>query len=842
MTKKPAERPALDPQSLGIIEFLPDATFVLDADRHVVAWNRAIEEMTGTLKEEILGAGDYAYAIPWYGERRPILVDMLWAESDAWAERYDFVHRDGDSLYCEVFVPRLHGGEGAYVWATAAPLHDSDGKMVGAIESVRDVTDRKRTEKTLTEAKEAAEAGNRAKSDFLATMSHEIRTPMNGIIGSTELLLATGLSEEQQTLAGALRDSSEALLAIINDVLDLSKIEANSLELESIPFDLSAAIDSVTSVLRLAAARKNLELLVSVDPEIPKWLVGDPGRLRQILINLAGNAVKFTETGEVVVSVAMIESTDAGKARLGFEVRDTGIGISSEARSRLFTSFSQADSSMSRRFGGTGLGLAISWRLVALMGGRLDVSSRVGEGSSFSFSIELPIDAKATLEIAQRQLGDARILVVSDRLASRQSMHRQLTDWGIYAADGLSASGARTALRVASAGERFDGVIIDDPLAGQPAEEVVAELDAEGLLGDAFVIVASTRATGGEVQVGDRRVTILAKPFRSSDLLDKLVRLDLARRSGSSDAPPPARITQANVPPGVLLLLVEDNEINRQVVGAMLSGLGVEPGAMASDGFEAVAAADATPFDMILMDCQMPGMDGFEATREIRSKETGGRHVTIVALTANATPEDRERCLAGGMDDYMSKPVRLATLRETLERWLAPDRQASPSWPAAAADHLVQSGPGAVASFAEAGGGGGGGSNVLDQETLDSLRSLGYGDEDVLGPLIDLLESEASGHLTAIEAAVERGDAQALGGIAHTLKGASRNLGAVLVGNIAAELERRGKSGSAAEAELVSQLRAALATTSEAFRQERQKSGPATESTPRPSPPDLEAA
>ena len=676
-------RAAADRERLAqILDATPDIVCSVDSDGIVSYENDAFRRLLSVRIDERPAHIDSVL------KAFPDVLRVFHETAVPQALRYGFWRGDIDFVSAEVNQPI----------SMIAVAHGNPGESSRQISIVgRDIRQQRQNDQALRDAKEAADAANRAKGDFLATMSHEIRTPMNGIIGSTELLLASGVTEGQLVLAGALRDSSEALLAIIDDVLDLSKIEANSLELESIPFDLHALIDSVAGVLGPAAERKNLELLVSLDPGIPRWLVGDPGRLRQVLINLAGNAVKFTDRGTVVVSVAMLGLIDRGNARLVFEVRDTGIGISPDARSRLFKSFSQADNSMSRRFGGTGLGLAISWRLVDRMGGLLDVSSRVGEGSTFSFTIELPTDTETNLDIAH-----------------------------------------------------------------QPP--------------DAAPILAGA-------------------------------------------------VAPANVMSDVRLLLVEDNEINRQVVGAMLGCLGIDPTGMASDGFEAVAAADATKFDLILMDCQMPGMDGFEATRKIRSTETGGHHVPIVALTANATAEDRRRCLSAGMDDYMPKPVRLANLRETLERWLAP-AAASAASPMLPASPIAESPP---VTSSEAMGPQARAGRVLDEETLASLRSLGIGDQDVLGPLIDLFQREAAGHLAAIESAVERTDAEALGRVAHTLKGASRNLGAIVVGDIAAELESRARSGSASEAELVAELRSAVATTMTAFEDERRRPAAAGE-------------
>jgi PAS domain S-box-containing protein len=369
-----------------IIDFLPEATLVIDAEGKVLAWNRALENMTGIRSEDMLGKGDYEYAIPFYGERRPILVDLA-GKRDYDADRqYSSLREDGETLIAdESYCPNLRPG-GAYVSSTARPLYDSRGNRVGAIESVRDITWRKQLEQELVSAKEAAEAANLAKSTFLATMSHELRTPMNAVMGMTYLCLQTETTPKQQRYLRTIYSSSQGLLRILDDILDLSKIEAGKLGIESVDFCLHDVLESVFNMLAVKAHEKRLELLLFEAPNLPQWLVGDPLRLGQVLINLVGNAIKFTDSGEVVISVeAAGEGQDS--VLLRFLVRDTGIGLTQEQMSRLFEPFSQVDSSTNRKFGGTGLGLSICHRLVGMMGGKIYVESQPGKGSAFTFTV-----------------------------------------------------------------------------------------------------------------------------------------------------------------------------------------------------------------------------------------------------------------------------------------------------------------------------------------------------------------------------------------------------------------------------------------------------------------------
>ncbi|HSJ52452.1 MAG TPA: PAS domain S-box protein, partial [Anaerolineae bacterium] len=457
----------------GIIDFLPDATVVIDREGKVIAWNRAMEEMTGVRAQDILHKGDYEYALPFYGTRRPILIDLVLLPDEELETRYANIERHGATLLGEALVPVLRG-KPAFLFATASALRDSRGQIAGAIETIRDISDRKQVEEELRQAKAAAEAATQAKSAFLATMSHEIRTPMNAVIGMTSLLLDTPLSPEQREFAETIRSSGDALLTVINDILDFSKIEAGRIELERQPFDVRECVESAVGLVAGQAAARGLELGCWIDPQVPAGIVGDEARLRQIVLNLLSNALKFTEQGEVVVNMTVEEDVKTplvgspslpvpASFILHFTVRDTGLGIPPDRMDRLFQSFSQVDSSTTRKYGGTGLGLAISQRLAELMGGRIWAESTgiPGQGSTFHFTMRAhaaTIPARAELQAAAPDLRGRRVLIVDDNATSRRIRTLQVEAWGMAPQATGSPSEALGWLR---SGRPFDLAILD---------------------------------------------------------------------------------------------------------------------------------------------------------------------------------------------------------------------------------------------------------------------------------------------------------------------------------------------------------------------------------------------
>jgi PAS domain S-box-containing protein len=590
----------------------------------------------------------------------------------------DFVHPD-DWQATEVQVRHLLDGagkgsfenrmrcrDGSYRWLhwNAAPL---PGQRL-FFATGRDITERQRLTANLHQAKVAAEAASRAKSEFLANMSHEVRTPLNGILGMTELALDTDLTTEQRDYLGMARSSAEALLHIINDILDFSKIEAGKLELEEIDFDLYATVEEAVGLLAEKAGVKGLELVCHIDAQPPCWLRGDPGRLRQVLLNLAGNAIKFTERGEVVVC-AGLEEQGAG-AVVRCEVRDTGVGIPVEVQSRLFRSFTQADSSTTRKFGGSGLGLAISKRLVGLMGGEIGLTSEPGRGSTFRFTVRVAKGEAAPPGPRNEALRGLRALVVDDNATNRMVLLRKLAGWGLLVAEAASGAEALAVLR--SAEEPFALALLDFQMPGMDGLELARHIKADpALAGVKLIMLTSLAVRGLREQASAAGVAgYLVKPVRLAQLHDCLATVMAAPEPLPSAPTRPAAGSERRPPvaPGLRVLLAEDNVVNQTLALRMLEKLGCCVDVV-GNGREAVAAVARGEYALVFMDCQMPEMDGFEATAAIRQGETGSRRVPIVALTASAMQGDREACLAAGMDDYLSKPLGLPDMERMLRRW-----------------------------------------------------------------------------------------------------------------------------------------------------------------------------